>query len=289
MSTQIFAEPKTSAEDPQLLQTIEMFEVITQSQPHDTQSLEILKEAYSKLGRNKEFINASKRIAQAYIAMGQLSSAILEYESILQRFPDDPDVQKALEEIAGKANNISASPPPFETDFITRGAHEDGAKHGAPAGSSVPADYDDGKAQMHKMFVETKEIAQADFDLCWVRPNPNDPPRQVIEPFLQVLADRAILSVEKSLRTLINGTGLCYLPLERYEVDTELARTFPREVCLRWCVLPFDRMGKAVLVATTNPFHKQAALDLEAAAKGRLLWYLTTPPELVKAIKRVFR
>src|SRR5262245_1808067 len=89
----------TPNEEAQLAQTIEMFEVITQSQPLDTQSLEILKEAYLKLSRQKEVVNTSKRIAQAYVQLGQLSSAILEYESILQRFPDDPDVQAALAEI----------------------------------------------------------------------------------------------------------------------------------------------------------------------------------------------
>src|SRR5881396_2684685 len=93
-------------EEAQLGQTIEMFEVITQSQPHDYQSLEILKEAYSKLGREKELIGTSKRIAVAYVQMGQLSSAILEYETILQRYPGDTDVQAALQEIERKANNI---------------------------------------------------------------------------------------------------------------------------------------------------------------------------------------
>ena len=87
----------TPSEEAQLLQTIEMFEVITQSQPMDCQSLEILKEAYSKLARESDVVNTSKRIAEAYVQLGQLSSAILEYESILQRSPDDPDVQKALE------------------------------------------------------------------------------------------------------------------------------------------------------------------------------------------------
>ena len=66
-------------EEAQLLQTIEMFEVIVQSQSSDTQSLEILKEAYSKLGREDDVINTSKRIAQGYLQQGQLSSAILEY------------------------------------------------------------------------------------------------------------------------------------------------------------------------------------------------------------------
>ena len=77
----------TASEEAQLTQTIEMFEVITQSQPQDYQSLEILKEAYHKLGRANDVISASKRIANAYVLMGQLSSAILEYESVLQRCP----------------------------------------------------------------------------------------------------------------------------------------------------------------------------------------------------------
>src|SRR5437762_13033186 len=90
------ASTLSSSEEAQLAQTVEMFEVITQSQPHDYQSLEILKEAYSKLGREKELIGTSKRIAQAYVQMGQISSAILEYETILQRYPADAEVRKAL-------------------------------------------------------------------------------------------------------------------------------------------------------------------------------------------------
>src|SRR5262244_3695111 len=104
------ASTLTQSEEAQLAQTIEMFEVITESQPHDYQSLEILKEAYNKLGREKDVIKTSKRIAEAYVQMGQLSSAILEYETILQRFPDDPDVQSALKQIESKASNFGQSP-----------------------------------------------------------------------------------------------------------------------------------------------------------------------------------
>src|SRR5580765_276888 len=105
------ASTLTQSEEAQLAQTIEMFEVITQSQPDDYQSLEILKEAYSKLGRDKEVVDTSKRIAEAYVQMGQLSSAILEYETILQRFPEDPDVQRALKQIESKANNFPVDAP----------------------------------------------------------------------------------------------------------------------------------------------------------------------------------
>src|SRR3989441_2572553 len=104
----VMVSPLSASEEAQLLQTIEMFEVITQSQPQDYQSLEILKEAYHKLGREKEVIQASKRIAQAYVMMGQLSSAILEYESVLQRCPEDAEVLAALSEIENKANTLNA-------------------------------------------------------------------------------------------------------------------------------------------------------------------------------------
>src|ERR1019366_5454211 len=97
-------------EEAQLLQTIEMFEVIVQSQSGDTQSLEILKEAYSKLGREDDLIHTSKRIAQAYLQQGQLSSAILEYETVLQRRPDDADVRTALRQIEEKASSAVVQP-----------------------------------------------------------------------------------------------------------------------------------------------------------------------------------
>src|SRR5438552_14192823 len=119
-------------EEAQLAQTIEMFEVITQSQPQDYQSLEILKEAYSKLGREKEVVGTSKRIAQAYVQMGQLSSAILEYETILQRFPDDPDVQSALQEIESKANNFPIETLPSDTATLLKAAPPPGKGQKGP-------------------------------------------------------------------------------------------------------------------------------------------------------------
>src|SRR5271169_1923804 len=107
-------------EEAQLGQTIEMFEVITQSQPQDYQSLEILKEAYSKLHREKDVAGTSKRIAQAYVQMGQLSSAILEYETILQRYPNDPDVQAALSQIESKASSFPPEAMPSDPGATSR-------------------------------------------------------------------------------------------------------------------------------------------------------------------------
>src|SRR6058998_483737 len=150
------------SEEAQLGQTIEMFEVITQSQPHDYQSLEILKEAYSKLGRQKDVISTSKRIAQAYVQMGQLSSAILEYETILQRFPDDPDVQAALKEIESKANKLAVEPLGDGTAALNR-LQPASIKPKRVAGKPETPEIDDGRNEMYKIFVEGRVISAGDF------------------------------------------------------------------------------------------------------------------------------
>src|ERR1700690_4538268 len=124
-------------EEAQLQQTIEMFEVIVQSQPSDCQSLEILKEAYSKLGREQDVVNTSKRIAQAYVQQGQLSSAILEYETVLQYRPDDADVQTALKQIEDRASNVASESAGAEPVTVAATPDAKFAKQSRPAAAEI--------------------------------------------------------------------------------------------------------------------------------------------------------
>jgi tetratricopeptide (TPR) repeat protein len=273
----------TSSEEAQLAQTIEMFEVITQSQPQDYQSLEILKEAYAKLGREDDVVKTSKRIAQAYVTMGQLSSAILEYESILQRYPDDADVLSALGEIESKANTLNNQASLGGETTLTP------KQGGRKTGRMVPADADDGRQNLHKIFVEGKVITNAQFEECWVKHDFSNPPSKPIEPFIQLLADKNYTPLEKSLRIISDKSRVGYLPLDKYDVDVELVRQFPAETCHRWCLLPFDRLSKSIMIATANPFNRQALAELEEVTKQRLLWYLAPPADIMKILKKVFR
>jgi hypothetical protein len=283
------ASTLSPSEEAQLAQTIEMFEVITQSQPHDYQSLEILKEAYSKLNREKDVVGTSKRIAQAYVQMGQLSSAILEYETILQRYPDDPDVQAALQQIESKANNFPLETAPSAETILMAKAPATAGKAQKTPSRAAPADIEDGRRSMHKLFVESKIITAGDFDLCWSTPDPVARPGGVVEPFIQVLADKGVLPVDKSLKMLSDKSRFAFLPLKSYDIDMDLTRTFPVDTCQRWCVLPFDRMSKSILVATVNPFNQQAAKELAEATPNRLLWYLVPPVDLVANLRKAFR
>jgi tetratricopeptide (TPR) repeat protein len=273
----------TPGEEAQLAQTIEMFEVITQTQPQDYQSLEILKEAYSKLGRDADVVSTAKRIAQAYVLAGQFSSAILEYETILQNNPDDADVQDALKQIEAKSS--AANQPVLTNTAVFRRSAESGTGFIKRVASQV----DDGRKQMQKIFVDGKLIAQSDFDVCWPVVDLESPTADVIEPFIQRIADKGVMVSDVALKLLSDRTRVAYLPLDKYDLDIDLSRTFPAETCRRWCVLPFDRMSKSVMVATANPFNEQAAKELAEATNNRLLWYLVPPLDLVKNLRKVFR
>jgi hypothetical protein len=168
------------------------------------------------------------------------------------------------------------------------------AEGAVPGQAPVPREIDDGRTAMLKLFVDGKHISNSDFDLYWSTPKLSEPPKQVIEPFIQTLSDKQLLPLEQSLKLLCEKSRLGFLPLDKYDVEIELARGFPREVCQRWCILPFDRMSKSVLVATANPFNRQAILDLEATNSEnenacRFLWYVASPTELVKILRKVFR
>jgi tetratricopeptide (TPR) repeat protein len=273
-------------EEAQLTQTIEMFEVIVQSQPTDTQSLEILKEAYSKLGREEDVINTSKRIAQAYLQQGQLSSAILEYETVLQRRPEDADVRAALKQIEEKASSAVVQPA---TDVLAMASVSETTMLRRKTRTTVSEEVDDGRKSLYKIFVESKIITAGDFDLCWHSADLSVSPPDVVEPFIQTLHEKGIYLFEKSLRLLSDKSRVAYLPLDRYDVDMDLARGFPADVCRRWCVLPFDRMSKAILIATANPFNQQAAKDLAEATTHRLLWYVAAPNDITANLRKAFR
>src|SRR6266849_2094992 len=125
-------------ENQQLLRTVEMFEAITESQPDDYQSWEILKEAYSKLGRRPESLRASKKLAKAHISLGQISQAILEFEGILQEYPNDPEVLGALSELEKKTSQLSANRQPSGAPSLLEDSKPTPPAPALAAGAAAP-------------------------------------------------------------------------------------------------------------------------------------------------------
>ena len=129
------ATKMSEEESQQLLRTVEMFEAITESQPNDYQSLEILKEAYNKLGRKEEGLHISKRLAAAYVKLGHFSQAILEYEGIAQEYPNDAEAKAALAELEKKTERATSNEPtPVVAPLLAENSKLKPPPAGGPAG-----------------------------------------------------------------------------------------------------------------------------------------------------------
>lgn len=270
---------RSIAENEQLLQTVQMFEVIADTQPNDVQSLEILKEAYINLERDADAAKVSKKIAHAYVHLGQLSSAILEYEGILQKFPDDTESLAALGELESKMGGGS-------------GGESKAAAEAAEKALKTGEQYEDPNEALVRFLQEHQLLSEKDAKSSLsaiqtaLHETASDRP---VPSLISILADRGISAPDKTLSLLAEKTRLPYIALSIYDVDGAKATMIEKEFCLRHLILPFDQISKTLFVATVNPFDAQAKNRMESETEGRIQWYLTDPLDLTKSIKDIFR
>ena len=273
---------RSKAEHEQLLQTVQMFEVIAETEPNDVQSLEILKEAYLNLDRDSDAVGVSKKIAQAYVRLGQLSSAILEYEGILRKFPNEVDCVAALKELEEKMAELASG-----------GSAEDG-QTAASAAAQTFADarrFKDSNEALVKFFQEYQLLNEKDAASVLsaiISAISESPPNKPAPSLIALLEERGIASADKSLSLITEKTRLPFIPLALYDVDTAKVSLLEKDFTLRHLVLPFDQISKTFLVATVNPFDTQAKNYVESKIKGRVQWYLTSPLDLTKQLKDVY-
>ncbi len=181
----------TPDEEAQLQQTIEMFEVIVQSQPNDCQSLEILKEAYTKLGREEDVISTSKRIAQAYMQTGQLSSAILEFETVLQRRPDDADVQRRSRKSRTRPSNAATQSAGAEPAALaTPSRNAEGRRKKIARGRREIRTMD--ARYCTKFLWKAKPSAREILICAGARQDLTAAPTDVVEPFIHTLWQKKV-------------------------------------------------------------------------------------------------
>ena len=282
----------TGEENQQLQRTVEMFEAITKSQPDDYQSLEILKEAYHKLGRRADALDASKRLAKAYIKLGQISQAILEYEAIAQEFPDDAETTAALAALelktAEPSNPAPSLAPPLAEDSKPK-TPPAGGSAGAPSSSAHRAKAEDGDRVLANVLIAEKLVTSKAVEpllaqLKKLRANPDDKAQAL--SLAPLLVSDQIAKLEDILLVMVNKSRLPFMPLSIYDVDRETARLLPQDVCWEHCLVPFDLISRSLLIATANPFDQAARKQVEAMVDYHVFWYVAQPSDIMSALRQ---
>jgi len=278
----------------QLQRTVEMFEAITQAQPDDYQSLEILKEAFSNLGRKEESLRVSLKLADAYEKQGQVFKAILECEGILQESPDLADVRKRLTNLEAQAklavgDTVSASAATAAAGSQMAAHAAKPPKEPAPQLSTAQQAEEGDQALADVLIAEKLATLQALQPLLQqlkgMRAVPH-PERGLPLSLAQLIVNEQFAKMEDVLTVLLNRSALPYLPLANYDVEREIVSLLPLNLCWQFCVTPFDQISRCVLVATANPFQAAAKRTVETALRSNVFWYVSPPSEIAAALKR---
>jgi len=284
----------TPEEINQLQRTVEMFEAITESQADDYQSLEILKEAFTKLGKQDDVRRTSIRLAQAYAQVGQVSQAILEYEGILQKSPGDEQARGALGELEAKTQQFRSRP----------GAGGTATGSNSPSQATSPADVTKGTP---KQTGSAKQDLDGEHALADLLISEKVLTRQSVQPLLdqlktgrqaaatkgqpltllQLLVEQQICKLDDLLSIVVTKSAKPYLPLSFYDVDRDTALLLPRDVCFESCIIPFDLISRSVLIATANPFDETTRDRVRTMLDYNVFWYISPPAEIISALRHV--
>jgi tetratricopeptide (TPR) repeat protein len=282
----------------QIVQTIEMFEAITQTQPDDCGSLEILKEAYGKIGKESDSLRVSRRLAEAYFSAGSYTLAMQECEVILIKEPNAGDILAMLGDIearlqaSGKAiaaSNNGLTDQGSSLSEVEGGLIDVHSRTGQIKDANLSDRGDDHLAKfliVQQLFSE-EEVGTA---LLSVQQFNKDLSGQALAvSLLDHLCKDNADRLEAVLSALIDRTKFAYVPLEYYDLDRQIAPMLPEHLTLGRMFVPFDLVSRTMMVACCNPFDSAGREAVQQSVDYTVTWYLARPVALIKSLQSIYR
>lgn len=299
----------SAEEHSQILQTIEMFEAITQTQPEDYQSLEILKEAYTKVGRHDDALRTSRKLAEAYFNAGSYTPALQQCEVILTREPNAPEILAMLGEIeqrlqaSGQAlvengkttGNVISGPftkgegslvsPSVEGSLID----VDPSRKSLGRIANLQERGDDHLAKfliVQQLFTEEQVNGALD---TTKEANKDLQGQTMAVSMLEELCREKPQQLEAVLSALIDRTKFAFVPLEYYDTDRQIAPMLPEYLTLGRLFVPFDLVSRTIMVACCNPFDSAGRDAVQQSVDYTVSWYLAKPSAITQTLRSIYK
>jgi tetratricopeptide (TPR) repeat protein len=288
----------TQSDEAQILQTIDMFEVIARTNPDDYQSLEVLKEAYGKLGRQEEALKVSRKLAEAYFNTGSHALAMQEFEALLQRQPNSPEILAMLGEIetrmqaAGQSEGGNGMP---KSALIAQALYTPGGEGGLVELERKAEQYnlqERGDEQLAKFLIVQQLFPQDEVNAALEtvqQLNKSLSGQALASSLLDKLCRQDTDRLDRVLSALIDRTKAAFVPLEYYDLDRQLARMLPDNLTLGRLCVPFDLISRTIMVACCNPFDAAGRAAVQQSLDYTVAWYLARPTAILKTLRDIYR
>ena len=83
--------------------------------------------------------------------------------------------------------------------------------------------------------------------------------------------------------------GFPYLPLSNYEIDQDVVKAVPENVCRKFCLVPIDKIGKSLTLAMANPLNANAVDDVELITGCVVQTFVSTTSDIKEAIDKYYK
>ena len=107
--------------------------------------------------------------------------------------------------------------------------------------------------------------------------------------FGEVLVELKFATEEDIAQALTCQYGFPYLPLSNYEIDAEVIKSVPENVCRQFCLIPIDKIGKSLTLAMSNPLNRSAVEDVELITGCTIQTFVSTSSDIKEAIENYYK
>ena len=107
--------------------------------------------------------------------------------------------------------------------------------------------------------------------------------------FGEVLVDLKFATEKDIAQALMAQYGFPYLPLTNYEIEPDVLKTVPEDICRRHTLIPIDKIGKSLTLAMSNPLNTQAAEDIEVITGCTVQAFVSTATEIKMCIDKCYK
>lgn len=105
----------------------------------------------------------------------------------------------------------------------------------------------------------------------------------------EVLVGLGFIEEEDIAKALTAQYGFPYLPLDNYEINSDIINIIPRRVAQQYLVVPIDKIGNNLTLAMSNPLNAQAVEDVELLTNCNVQIFVSTSSDIKRTIEKYYK
>jgi type IV pilus assembly protein PilB len=105
----------------------------------------------------------------------------------------------------------------------------------------------------------------------------------------QILVELGYVEEKDIALALTAQYGFPYLPLDNYEIDSQIVKVIPARVARQYLIIPIDKIGNSLTVAMADPLNVQAIEDVEMLTNCVVQTFVSTATDIKKAIDKFYK